>query len=388
MDLTSPKVQIEFREYISGRIRKVLPLLTPAALTVLDGAKYLSSQPQKGGVGEGEEELQQILLLVRKLREAIVASKRIDAFAVEVYELSSILAVLCEDAMQLVASLSRLVLELYPQVPTQIEERVGKEDVGLLCAQLGLKHTAEEGEEARLRMATLYLLQSLCLSGRALRLGQYATSSDGSAVETLHRDLREYRSLRSTTVSIYGDKDWKRHVGFCDAVYCALRNIDPFRFTTLLEGKGGYEVDSWQRLILLQAVPMLRNAAWGVARRTYIYLPIPSSVVVLIKEDKKVDEGEERKPEQEWLGQLLLLSTDFLSPTKAELDQIKEEESVKVREETPDDWDTPSADSLIRTPAQAIQDKRLHTFLLTQFPSDLSARFMPIKDGTTALKIK
>ncbi len=51
-----------------------------------------------------------------------------DGFAVEVYELSAYLAVLCGDVPQLAATVPRLVLELYPSVPTGSDKENGGHD--------------------------------------------------------------------------------------------------------------------------------------------------------------------------------------------------------------------------------------------------------------------
>ncbi|KAJ1035541.1 hypothetical protein NDA18_000320 [Ustilago nuda] len=393
MNLTSPSVQVEFREYISARLRKALPLLSATALTVLDSSTYLPSTSLKArGLGEGEEELQQILLLVRKLREACVASRREDGFAVEVYELSTGLALLCGDMMQFVASLPRLVLELYPAVPPAEEEGVERGDVEELMQRLRLRPIPTGSGDRRGRMMSLYLLQSLCLSGRALRLGQYITPTDNSdgAVETLHKGLREYRLLRTTLSLTYGDgKGWNEHFKFCDKVYSALRGVDPFKLTLLLSGKVGYGVDEYQKLLSMQAVPMLRNAAWAVARRTYIYLPITPELQVLIGGTAEEGKTGERREEQVWLEELLLLCTDVLPASRSEMEQVKGSEGVKTKEETPDNCDSPSlAHEPIPSSAQAIVNGRLHTFLLSRLDEPLSDRLISLKDGSFAIKIK
>lgn len=392
MDLTSSHVQNELREYISTRIRdKAIPLLSSsskAPLKVLDSACYLPQEEGKSGVGAdaGEEELQQILLLVRKLREALVASKRVDGFAVEVYELSAYLAVLCGDVPQLAATLPRLVLELYPSVPTTSSHKGegGDDDVGSLATHLQLHNTTEIREEdRRLRVVSLYLLQTLCLSGRATRLGQYTTES--GVIEPLHRGLRENPYLRTTLCSLYGER-LARHLEMCDAVYTALRDVDPFAYSRLLTGKGGYKVDGWQRLILLQALPVLRGAAWAVARRTYMYLPISSRVEGMIRGQEGQGGEARRTGERErYIGELLLLNTDIL-PARAEA-KDQSTSGTGRREDVPEEWDADEQFSSKLDEIEEENDLRLHAFLTTQFGTTLPSRLLPLKDGH-AIKIR
>lgn len=395
MDLTSSIVQNELREYISTRIRdKAIPLLSSSRvpLKVLDSARYLPRETGKSeeAAGAGEEELQQILLLVRKLREALVASKRMDGFAVEVYELSAYLAVLCGDVPQLAATVPRLVLELYPSVPTGSDkENGGHDDVVTLASHLQLYNPAENPEEERrLRVVSLYLLQTLCLSGRATRLGQYAAES--GVLEPLHRGLREYRSLRTTLSGLCG-QDLAPHLEMCDAVYTALRDVDPFAYSRLLTSGKGYTVDGWQRLVLLQAVPVLRSAAWAVARRTYMNLPVSSRVEGMIRgQAVQQEEGRRTGKGERYLGQLLLLTTDLLPSGGEEIDQSSG--GTGKREEVPEEWDadnqsSPKLDETITGPDEKQNDIRLHAFLTTQFGTTLPQRLTPLKDGH-AVKIR
>lgn len=378
MDLTSFSVQHELRQYISTRITtKAIPLLTSPP-KVLTSSHYLLPSP-KDPVGEGEEELQQILLLVRKLREALVASKRADGFAVEVYECSVYLSLLCGDVMQLASSLPRLILDLYPS--TTVEEQTSNEDLQQLSKHLGLEIDAK-GIDKRQQFISLYLLQILCLSGRATRLGQYSNDdSSGATLQPLHRGLREYKVVREKVEEVHGD------VGecgrMCDRVYVALRDVDPFALARVLErGEGGgYEVDGWQRLVLLQVVGGMRNAAWGVVKRAYMYLPVGEAVKGMIEGDATVEQGTGREMEESerFLGELLLLNTNIL-PAESSFEATKQD--IKSQE-TPDSWDAedqpPPPSALDRN--QRENDSRLYAFLTHQFGSTLPTRLTSLKTG-------
>lgn len=358
MDLTLRSVQEEFREYISTRIAKALPLLSARpGLRVLDSKRYLSTAGKADEVGEGEEELQQVLLLVRKLREALVASRRVDRFAVEAYELSAHLAVLCGDATQLAASLPRLVLELYPATTTATE--IGSGDVDALASKLGI---TDMKEGRRLRMVGLYLLQTLCSSGRATRLGQYTSGS-----EPLSRGFSEYRHLRASLSSLYGDA-LDPHLETCDVVYTALRDVDPFALARVLAGGA---LDGWQRLIVLSVVPALRSAAWGVAKKAYMYLPVSERFVGMMRNDAAENGGV--GADERWLIGLLMLGTNVLPDTSAQV----------ANEKTPDDWDADADDPSIND--QVERTRLLH--FLTAHLAPLTDRIMPLKQGS-AIKLR
>ena len=412
MDLTTSAVQLELREYISARITtKALPLLAStdtAGLDVLDSARYLPGA-QSGARktrSAGEEELQQILLLVRKLREALVASKRTDRFAIEVYELSAYLAILCGDVPQLAATLPRLVLDLYPNPvdsDAEAENNPTWDDVEKLASQLGLA-TMNGQREKQLRMTSLYLLQTMCLSGRATRLGQYSVADAGSDHESLRRGLREYRPLRTTLATLYGD-ELHLHLRFCDRVYSALRDIDPFRLSCLLQERTGsdggeeYRVDGWQKLLLLQALPSVRGAAWAVARKAYMYLPISRGLEKLISSsDTSLGQAREeaQTPLEAYLSELLLLSTKVVPYTDERAKRKREEgfEPKAASKEPPDDWDAEEPSSQATRSERADleddgeeEDERLYAFLLSHFGSSLGSRVTSIKEGA-ALKLR
>ncbi|SNX87562.1 uncharacterized protein MEPE_06272 [Melanopsichium pennsylvanicum] len=419
MDLTSPTVQAEFRDYISTRlVQKALPLLSSPdipsnaveTISTLNSSRYLVEDKHEKGsdggignkLGEGEEELQQILLLVRKLREALVASKRIDAFCVEVYELSAYLSILCCDVPQLAATLPRLVLEIYPNLSTSSEQvntiMMGKGDVEQLATKLNVR-TVEKlqgfgrDDKRRGRMISLYLLHLLCLSARATRLGQSCLQSS-NVVELLHRGLKEYIKFRTILEQVYGT-ELNAHFKLCDAVYKALRDVDAFSYSDILQGKANveYEVDGWQALVLVQTLPLLRKASWAIARKAYMYLPVSSGVVERIKPGKEgVERGNANGIKERYLVQLLLLCTDILPASSSDSKGNKKEAKVKKRSEKFDEWDTESNHKVDSDKEHQvtnhIEDNRLYSFLSTQFDLlSLPDRLMPIKGGY-AIKIR
>ncbi|KZO99360.1 hypothetical protein CALVIDRAFT_561226 [Calocera viscosa TUFC12733] len=98
-------VQEEFREYIEKHIsayKATNPF--PPALND-DGSSSLSPSQR--------ETLTNILIMFRKLREGILASRRVDHFAIETYETSARLAVYCQEDKALSSVFGRLVPDLY-----------------------------------------------------------------------------------------------------------------------------------------------------------------------------------------------------------------------------------------------------------------------------------
>ncbi len=159
-----------------------------------------------------------------------------------------------------------------------------------------------------MRMCSVYLLYVLCLSGRAVRLGQYAQDAAGG---TQH-GLREYRLLRSKLLARYPDLE--PHVRFCDRVYTALRGADPLQLARILRGNDAeYRMDGWQRMLVLHAVPAVRAAAWQVATKAYMYLPVSSHLAGMISPDA-VAQPSPQTAHESHLASLLLLQTDILPP--------------------------------------------------------------------------
>lgn len=364
MDLTSASVQAELRGYIGDRLTtRVLPLLSAHAppLSVLDSTTYLgAARASAAEKTAADEELGQLMLQTRKLREAVVSSQRLDAFAVDVYELSTYIALLCADGPQLTATLPRLVAELYPHV--EPHDCPGKSGVRELATRLGLE--MYDAAERRMRMCSVYLLYVLCLSGRAVRLGQYANDAAGG---TQH-GLREYRLLRTKLLAQCADLE--PHVRFCDRVYTALRAADPLQLAAILRGNGNdaeYTMDGWQRLLVLHAVPGVRAAAWQVATKAYTYLPISPTLASLISQDS-MPPTTPRTGYESYLASILLLQTDILPPASP------------PSSDTPDDWDTDTQ------PSPAEEDARVHRFLTSHIPT-LASRLTTIRSGA-AVKLR
>lgn len=216
--------------------------------------------------------LESIILLVRKLREGLVACRRADAFALEgariltVYELGVLLSILCGNFAQL-ASIGRL-MELYSVASiTQLEHERLESDLELIVgdAHLPTEHTA--------LFTSLWRLEPLC-SGRPGHLQEYLArngDTSGSAYAAL----------------VYG-----KHLGTPERQF-------------------------WVNMLCLNLIPLLRESAWQTLRRSYITVPLHPRIAVAINDG--ADEAAKlltvplgptdarNKAGVEWLEQMLYL---------------------------------------------------------------------------------
>ncbi|WVF66011.1 hypothetical protein IAT40_000749 [Kwoniella sp. CBS 6097] len=203
--------QERYREYIDERIAgHYKSFRTPRHVL-----------PAKSSTEEIES-LGSIVLLFRKLREGVVASGRIDNFAIEVFESSVQFAILAGNRPQLISSLSGLVPGLY-QASDQRQtsqssqsssqaERTGETTTDL--AENGLSSLSHDGNsdsnsngkrkeetERRAGFTSLLLLYQLAVLGQkdfwatyfALTLSTPSTGSQVQASQARRRGMRRTR---------------------------------------------------------------------------------------------------------------------------------------------------------------------------------------------------
>ncbi|EJT98429.1 hypothetical protein DACRYDRAFT_90977 [Dacryopinax primogenitus] len=123
------EVQQEFWEYIEEHIN-AYKVSNPFPPTLNDDSSSSLSSSQN-------ETLTNILLMLRKLREGVLASHRVDSFAVGVYETSVSVAIYCQEDKALSSIFGRLVPELYDL----------HEDAELAAAFLYLLTTKPRGQK-------------------------------------------------------------------------------------------------------------------------------------------------------------------------------------------------------------------------------------------------
>ncbi|KAF9012970.1 hypothetical protein BDZ89DRAFT_1023750 [Hymenopellis radicata] len=99
--LKNPGVQDEYREFIQQKLDNI-PQSDSESES--DSDKKLRTEAQAN-----------VIILIRKLREGIYASKRSDMFAVEVYETSLCLGILFDTPRDILSVIPHLLSELYPK---------------------------------------------------------------------------------------------------------------------------------------------------------------------------------------------------------------------------------------------------------------------------------
>lgn len=242
--MLQPQVQEEYRAYISrqvsGSANKVqahAAKYAPQMVPVFDAAPqlpltYPSEVREAYATVDGRKSsLEDILLLVRKLREGLVANGRADSFALggaftlTVYEFSVLLSVLCGNVAQL-TSIQRLI-ELYSVA------------------------SISDTEHERL------------VTDVALLVGHHTGITNASA----HKDL--FLHLWHLEPLCAGRGGVQKYLSRCSSTHeCAYT---AFVHGCHLDGSGA---GFWADAMYLLLVPRLRQAAWYVAQRSYMVIPL------------------------------------------------------------------------------------------------------------------
>ncbi|GAA5863914.1 hypothetical protein JCM3774_004416 [Rhodotorula dairenensis] len=178
--LRNPKVQEQYRTHIQAKL------------------KTWATGPR--GRATEQQELGTILLDFRKLREGVTSSRRVDAFACEVYEASILLALANANEPQLASSLPHLVLSLYPSYLAAVKapssslahasarvRALDDSDVSTRLASLSLPSSPSNGAADpahRAFFVTLHLLHSSLLPSESAPPRSPATSESSNATTT------------------------------------------------------------------------------------------------------------------------------------------------------------------------------------------------------------
>ncbi|KAN0063466.1 hypothetical protein ACQY0O_003913 [Thecaphora frezii] len=412
--LTNVQTQREFRAYISQQVAQRFAASRAVQLPSLSSLSYLppdatagssssadsnagkAPTPQQAPMDAKRDGVEQVMLMVRKLREGCVAAGALDAFTVDVYELSVYLALLCLNVPQLASSLPRLVLDLYAAVPISdcLAAPTALDDI----ARIGIPHDASDRDpipplasgtpsalsavrvlERRAHLASLLLLRTLCLSTHASRLGQYATPAANATAPpsvALASTLKEYPALSATvrsslqsqaaSIDVLGlSASAEAALEVADQVYRGLRDSNVFIVHRLLSERGRLTV--WQRILVLQVVPTLREAAWRTIRRAYLHVPVADGVAAQIDAGKVAQRQRQKSvagasasvaggaggdgAAGDWIVRVLLLGEDVLPPPPPGADATTT--GVKVRPTSatgskaivPDAWDDDNDDN-------------------------------------------
>ena len=226
-----------------------------------------------------KDSLQELLLAIRKLREGLVASHRMDHLTVQVYELTIFLSILCENRAQLASTITRLVQDIYPaiSVGTAITE-VQRLYVGRTRAML-----KRFEENTRDMIMCVWMLEPIYARRpghwqeyleRRLYISQQASISPNTTLTFAHR---VFHALRRET---YRD---------LEQVLCADE------FTSCI----------WPRLLVLSLIPLVRQKNEGVLRKAYLQIPLSKEAVAMIQ-NTQVAGPVRNQVSVEWLESVML----------------------------------------------------------------------------------
>ncbi|WRT65807.1 uncharacterized protein IL334_002756 [Kwoniella shivajii] len=234
------------------------------------------------------ESLGSIVLLFRKLREGVVASSRIDAFAVEVFESSAQFSILANNKPQLISSLSGLVPGLYQALDSHRDGkgksniRIATKDEDVAADRVrNMNNEGRSSEDRRKEFARLFLLYQL------INLGEKAFWSSYLALthprkKNLRRPLDEtglengstHPCQNGTSATSSGPPSMspKPFINPCDLslVISIARSVSPHaldsvKYFSLRKGATTYE-----KAILSWEEDKIRERAWDILRKAYI----------------------------------------------------------------------------------------------------------------------
>ncbi|GAA6032591.1 hypothetical protein JCM8097_004831 [Rhodosporidiobolus ruineniae] len=147
VSLRNLEVQERFRRHIDDKLRKWAAAHPPARTVTAEHRR------------RRDEELGIILLDLRKLREGITSSRRMDTFACEVYEASALLSLFASNTPQLASTLPHLVVDLHPALASSSSKQASVPSDALASSFADLSIGARPADPAvRAFFLTLHLL--------------------------------------------------------------------------------------------------------------------------------------------------------------------------------------------------------------------------------------
>ena len=223
--------------------------------------------------------LQELLLGIRKLREGLVASHRMDRLTVQVYELTVFLSILCEDQAQLASTVSRLVQEIYPAIP------IGTAVTEVQRLYIGRARTTLKRYERQTRdmIMCVWMLEPIY----ARRPGKWQ--------EYLER--RMYIFQHASVIP-------NTSLAFAQRVFHALRRG---MYQDLQQALSADEFAPciWPRLLVLSLVPEVRQQNARVLRKAYLQVPLSKEAVAMIQHTQNAG-SVRNQVSVEWLESVML----------------------------------------------------------------------------------
>jgi hypothetical protein len=324
-DLTNHETQEKYRSYISQRIQSHCDKHGPLLQDTVDDTGLFpitlpsAISPSKwcaAGIDAVRlESLQDILLLIRRLREGCVAAARQDAFTVDVYTLSTLLSLLIGDDIQLASSLPRLI-DLLGMATTNTDV-AAVIDIQHLCDVPSSK--VDNTLSSKAHLASLYLLWLSVLGGQVARIG------GGEQRESRRAGGAWFQEKDRVIQCLEKEEQGSRHIKLADDLYSVVAQDNVIELRRILVEE---RCTAWQRAIVRRSVERLRGLTWTRLTKAYLHVPIDG---FLIGQDSTGDD---------WLERMLFIDVQAMPPAFA---TIKGEQE---RVETPDSWDDTSVDQI------------------------------------------
>lgn len=265
------KVESHYRKY--GTPLHTLPILPAGSAIGKDERKENRKGKELARAGEELESFGSLVLLFRKLREGVVASGRIDSFAIEVFESSARFAILSNNRPQLLSALSGLVPGLYKAYDaTKI--RSGEDSLSDRISKLDLEDRGLR--DNRVEFTSLLLLYHLVTSGQIAFNELWL-----ELTAPVKRQLRG-KFEKNERVTPQEDTSFLRmeELSFAKVASTALSSnaFNPLVFFSLVSPASNAwssRGSPYEKIILSWAIPQVREEGWKRLVKCYMSVDIP-----------------------------------------------------------------------------------------------------------------
>lgn len=271
---------------------------------------------------EALQSLQEIMLLVRRLREGCVAAARADGFTLDVYLLSTLLSIIIGDNIQLSSSLPRLV-DLYEREGRDSIERgrapgqQANSDIHNLLHGSSSSGSADTAVDLDLARSLLLIWLSIS-GGRAERVG-------GRKVDRRLGKTLAYHECRHNIKYSVGP-----YVQLAGEVNAALAQDNVLALRSLLLATRS---QVWLRALLRRTVEGVRVLVWNTLGKAYLHLSVDSALL------GSPDLWPSAAGPSDWLERMLMIDVEVMPPTADELSRKDAITVSKESQETRDEWD-------------------------------------------------
>ncbi|KAJ9109047.1 hypothetical protein QFC21_000373 [Naganishia friedmannii] len=235
---------------------------------------------------EALEIMNNILIYFRKLREGLIASRRLDDFAIEVYETSALYAIKARNHPQIISSLSVLVPNAYnvaarsqrttAEAQPPLSERLQKLDIHDCVNDKPAE--LEQSDRRGLFISLLLLYDIVYRQSRRDFMTRFFSLTDSNVSSQGRRRHRYHITTDPVFISARN-----LHMRYAWDVQQAISQTSALRFNALSKPtvrlrrtsystsseQDTYTTDPHQRMILSWATAEIRQQTWNIAQKAY-----------------------------------------------------------------------------------------------------------------------